>query len=117
MIGPFFKNNFSLVILLNFFLSNLLLGQSISYDQKIQTMVDLVNEDTLRHHVSELCLAEGYQSRVTFTPGNYYAAEYIAQYFQLLQLNYQQLILMQLQIQQLIFAQVQTRLHPEILVL
>lgn len=45
-------------------------------------MVDSVDATNLREHVEQLCWADGYQSRIGFTPGNYLSAEYIAKYFE-----------------------------------
>jgi hypothetical protein len=57
-------------------------GGSFEYSAIIQTLADSVNTERLYGHISELCDAGGHRSRVTFTPGNYHAAEYIAQYFE-----------------------------------
>jgi len=70
---------FILLILLNFTIVN---GQVLSYNQQIQDLVDSVNVNNITQNITELCWADSYQSRVTFTPGNYYSAEYIAQYFE-----------------------------------
>ncbi len=48
---------------------------------EIQTLVDSVSVDKIYGHVEALCWADGYQSRVTFTPGNYEAVEYIDNFF------------------------------------
>ncbi len=62
--------------------SCVLQGQSLTYNIKIQELCDMVDEENISLTLADLCWANGYQSRVTFTPGNYYAAEYIAQFFE-----------------------------------
>lgn len=75
------KTNLFYIIIL-FSLINFGYGQVISYNQQIQSLADSVSIENIEQKISVLCWANGYQSRVTFTPGNYYAAEYIAQYFE-----------------------------------
>jgi hypothetical protein len=57
-------------------------SQSGSYSIKIQELVNEISSDSLKKHLDSLCWANGHQSRITFTPGNYYSAEYIARYFE-----------------------------------
>jgi peptidase M28-like protein/type IX secretion system substrate protein len=71
-----------IIVLLIFIKFNISIGQSLSYNQQIQDLADSVNISNIENHIAQLCWADGHQSRVTFTPGNYYAAEYIAQYFE-----------------------------------
>jgi hypothetical protein len=48
----------------------------------VEQAIEQVSETNLHHHLDSLCWADGYQSRITFTPGNDYAAGYIARYFE-----------------------------------
>ena len=78
----FLKRNILLFIIILFLKFNNSQGQILSYNQQIQELTDSVNINNIIQNITELCWADGNQSRVTFTPGNYYAAEYIAQYFE-----------------------------------
>lgn len=57
-------------------------GQSVYFKPTIQALVNTISTENLREHVRALCWADGHRSRVTFTDGNYAAAEYIATYFE-----------------------------------
>lgn len=74
---------FALIFIIVFLLIlNISFGQSLSYNQQIQDLADSVNIGNIENHITQLCWANGFESRVTFTQGNYIAAEYIAQYFE-----------------------------------
>jgi hypothetical protein len=51
-------------------------------NQEIQDLVDKISISTIEETLDSLCWAGGHQSRITFTPGSYYGAEYIATYFE-----------------------------------
>lgn len=57
-------------------------GRSSDSDTDFTTLLGLVSEDSLESKIKDLCNAGGYQSRISFTEGNYYSAEYIARYFE-----------------------------------
>ncbi|MBD3224872.1 MAG: M28 family peptidase [Caldithrix sp.] len=48
----------------------------------IPSLVGNVSQDSIKKHVTALCDAGGHQTRVNFTDGCYWSAEYIAQYFE-----------------------------------
>lgn len=75
------RNVFVVILLLSLKLNNSF-GQALTYNQQIQDLADSVNVNNIVHNITQLCWADGHESRVTFTPGNYYAADYIAQYFE-----------------------------------
>ena len=58
-----------------------LIGKNVEFLSEIEALVDSVSIDKIYNHIETLCWADGYQSRVTFTPGNYKAVEYIAHFF------------------------------------
>ena len=51
-------------------------------DTEIEALVNQVSQNNLQMHLDSLCYAGGNYSRITFTDGNYAAAEYIARYFE-----------------------------------
>ncbi|MBN2417354.1 M20/M25/M40 family metallo-hydrolase [bacterium] len=57
-------------------------AQTVALRPEIQSMVELVSADSLHRHVEILSRAGGYESRITFTNGNYAAAAYIAGCFE-----------------------------------
>jgi hypothetical protein len=57
---------------------------SFGQNQRIAGLVNQVEMDNMVEHISKLCDAGGHKSRVTYTAGNYAAAEYIASYFETL---------------------------------
>ncbi len=48
------------------------------YDPDIARLLNLVSQDSIKMHIENLADAGGYQSRVSFTAGNEWAANYIA---------------------------------------
>ncbi len=54
----------------------------IAQKAEIQQLVDEVSISEIQAYVDSLCWAGGYQSRITYTEGSYYSAEYIASYFE-----------------------------------
>jgi len=54
--------------------------QTVPFSAEIQSLVDSVSVENIYTHVQALSWAGGTQSRVALTPGNYWAAEYIANY-------------------------------------
>lgn len=64
------------------FLTVHLHARPISVSQQIHELIRAVSSDSISKHLDQLCWANGHQSRVTYTPGNYFAAEYIAQYLE-----------------------------------
>ena len=57
-------------------------ARTTEYRLEIQSLLDDVSMDNLQEHVQELCWANGHQSRITYTDGNYAAVEYIAAFFE-----------------------------------
>ena len=53
-----------------------------SQNAQIETLVSLVSQQNLEKHLDSLTYAGGMRSRITFTDGNYIAADYIARYFE-----------------------------------
>ena len=49
---------------------------------EIQELVDKASISEIQTSMDSLCWAGGYQSRITYTGGSYYSAEYIATYFE-----------------------------------
>lgn len=78
-----FKKLFIFVFLLIFgiCLPTGLIGKDVEFLSEIEALVDSVSIDKIYNHIEALCWADGYQSRVTFTPGNYKSVEYIAHFF------------------------------------
>jgi hypothetical protein len=68
-------------LLFGLYLSTSTIGKTIDFLPEIQTLVDSVSIDKIYKHIEALCWADCYQSRVTFTPGNYKAVEYIDNFF------------------------------------
>ncbi len=64
------------------FLSFFLFFPGINQGQDIDSLLNQISADTLQKHITNLCNADGHFSRVTFTEGNYWAADYIARYFE-----------------------------------
>ena len=54
---------------------------SVFYDLQIDSLISQVSTTYLSLTVSQLANANGYQSRVTYTPGNLWSADYIKQQF------------------------------------
>jgi len=71
----------TLLLLLGMYQPATVIGKSAEYQPEIQSLVDKVSIEKMYQHLEELCWADGHQSRVTFTPGNYKAVEYIEEYF------------------------------------
>ncbi len=69
------------VLILMCYLPSPVTAQTVTFMPEIQTLVDSVSVSNILSHIQALSLAGGYQSRVALTPGNYWAAEYIANYF------------------------------------
>jgi hypothetical protein len=56
--------------------------EAFAQQAEIQQLVGKVSGLEIQTHLDSLCWAGGYQSRITYTDGNYYSAEYIASYFE-----------------------------------
>ncbi|MFC2084841.1 M28 family peptidase [Bacteroidota bacterium] len=76
------KNHLSIISYSFFLLYFLTSTQIYPQDQQITDLVDSLSIENIEDHIKELCWAGGYQTRVTFTQGNYEAANYIAEYFE-----------------------------------
>jgi hypothetical protein len=70
----------ALVISFNY----LLFAQSdtIFYDPYVDTLMMQVSGNNINQHIQDLANANGHQSRVTYTPGNEWSANYIKQAFE-----------------------------------
>ena len=67
------------VYLIIFILS---ITELIAQKADIQELVDMVSSSEIQIQLDSLCWSGGYQSRITYTEGSYYSAEYIATYFE-----------------------------------
>jgi len=67
------------VYLIIFILS---ITELIAQKAEIQELVDMVSSAEIQVKLDSLCWAGGHQSRITYTEGSYYSAEYIATYFE-----------------------------------
>jgi hypothetical protein len=54
---------------------------SISYDPHIDSLIMQLDDSNIDQHIQNLAHADGYFSRVSYTPGNEWAAHYIKQAF------------------------------------
>ena len=52
-----------------------------SFDQKIADLIEQVSQDSLGKHIESLTFADGHETRVSFTEGNRWSAEYIKTVF------------------------------------
>ncbi|UCF64079.1 MAG: M20/M25/M40 family metallo-hydrolase [bacterium] len=71
----------TLVILLAIFTILSAQPDSVFYDPKVDSLIGQVNSANISQYISDLANANGYSSRVTFTPGNLWSATYIKQAF------------------------------------
>ena len=55
-------------------------GSAPAQNARIAELVEQVDPENLRTHIDSLCYAGGHHSRISFTQGNYAAADYIARY-------------------------------------
>ncbi len=63
-------------------LTLLLFSNGRTQSAALLNLAENVSSENLQTHIDSLCYAGGYFSRITYTPGNYYASEYIARYFE-----------------------------------
>ena len=54
----------------------------VAQNAKIESLVASVSQKNIQQHLDSLSYAGGYKSRISYTPGNYIAADYIARYFE-----------------------------------
>ncbi len=52
---------------------------TIIFDPEIENLINQVSADNIRAHIESLADAGGHNSRVTYTPGGYWGADYIKQ--------------------------------------
>jgi hypothetical protein len=60
----------------------LICAEVVAQKAEIQQLVNEVSLTEMQDNMDSLCWAGGYQSRISYTEGSYYSAEYIASYFE-----------------------------------
>ncbi len=73
-----YKVTYFLIFILSF-------TELIAQKAEIQELVDEASISEIQENMDSLCWSGGYQSRITYTEGSYYSADYIASYFESLQ--------------------------------
>ena len=82
--GSFTKMRYFLIITTIFLLSPIggfAQTDSVFYDPMVDSLIQQVNPANIAVTVTDLANANGHQSRVTYTPGNLWSADYIKQQF------------------------------------